>query len=56
MIQYSIKKNIVYDNKAIDLCGYWNKQYSGQEMQTGLYHVDIFCEGVIIGHTTFTLR
>jgi len=56
MIQYSIIKTINYENKPIDLCGYWYKNQSAQEMQIGLYHVDIFCDGLVVGHTTFTLR
>ena len=56
MLQYSILRTINYENSPVDICIYWNKQYSSQEMQTGLYHVDIFCDGNVIGHTTFTLR
>ncbi|MFO7613082.1 MAG: hypothetical protein R6W71_00410 [Bacteroidales bacterium] len=56
LLQYSMMKTIDYQNEAIDLCAYWNKEYSAQEMRPGLYHVDIFCEDAIIGHTTFTLR
>ncbi len=56
ILQYSIIRTINYENRPVDICIYWNKQYSSQEMQTGLYHVDIFCDGNIIGHTTFTLR
>jgi hypothetical protein len=55
-IQYSVMQTIDYDNRAVDLCVYWKKQFSNQEMKPGLYHVDIFCDNSIIGHTTFTLR
>jgi hypothetical protein len=55
-LQYSMMQTIEYENRAVDLCLYWKKEYSSQEMQAGLYHVDIFCENAIIGHTTFTLR
>jgi len=55
-IQYSVMQSIDYENEAMNLCLYWRKNYSGQEMPPGLYHVDIFCEGVDIGHATFTLR
>jgi uncharacterized protein YoxC len=55
-IQYSVMETIEYENQAVDLCLYWKKNYSGQDMPPGLYHVDIFCEGLAIGHTTFTLR
>lgn len=56
MIQYSIMRSVEYENLALELCMYWRKNYSGQELPVGLYHVDIFCEGLVIGHTTFTLR
>lgn len=56
LLQYSIMQTIQYENQPVDLCLYWKKQYTSQEMMPGLYHVDIFCENAIIGHTTFTLR
>jgi hypothetical protein len=55
-LQYSMMQSIDYENRSQDLCVYWKKEYSSQEMMAGLYHVDIFCENSIIGHTTFTLR
>jgi hypothetical protein len=55
-LQYSIMKEINYENQPQDLCLYWRKHYSKQEMQVGLYHVDVFSDGVVIGHTTFTLK
>jgi len=55
-IQYSTMESIDYVNEAEEVCTYWRKNYSQQEMPPGLYHVDIFCEGIVIGHTTFTLR
>jgi cell division protein FtsB len=55
-LQYSMMQTIDYENRAVDLCVYWKKEFSSQEMTAGLYHVDIFCENAIIGHTTFTLR
>jgi hypothetical protein len=55
-LQYSMMQTIDYANRAVDLCIYWKKEFSDQEMKAGLYHVDIFCENSIIGHTTFTLR
>jgi hypothetical protein len=55
-LQYSIMQTIEYENAPVDLCLYWKKDFSNQELMPGLYHVDIFCENAIIGHTTFTLR
>ncbi len=55
-LQYSMMQSIDYENRSVDLCLYWKKEYTSQEMVAGLYHVDIFCENNIIGHTTFTLK
>jgi myosin heavy subunit len=55
-LQYTMMESVEYENRAVDVCVYWKKEYSSQEMKPGLYHVDIFCENAIIGHTTFTLR
>ena len=55
-LQYSVMETIEYKNESKDVCVYWKKEYSSQELQAGLYHVDIFCENAVIGHTTFTLR
>ncbi len=55
-LQYTMMETVEYENHAKDVCVYWKKEYSNQEMKPGLYHVDIFCENTIIGHTTFTLR
>ncbi|MEA3478517.1 MAG: hypothetical protein U9R60_10095 [Bacteroidota bacterium] len=55
-IQYSIKKDINYQNTPIDLCTYWYKRYEGQPMMIGTYHVDIFIDEHVVGHTTFQLR
>jgi hypothetical protein len=55
-LQYSVTETIEYENESMETCVYWKKEYSSQELQAGLYHVDIFCENSIIGHTTFTLR
>jgi hypothetical protein len=55
-LQYSMMQTIDYQNRTMDLCEYWKRDASSQELTAGLYHVDIFCENAIIGHTTFTLR
>ena len=55
VLQYSIMKEVNYDNNSVDLCVRWTKR-STQELQPGLYHVDIFESGNNIGHTTFTLK
>ncbi len=54
-LQYSIKKEIDYQNEPVDICMYWNRRKT-LEMLKGLYHVDIFEGDNNIGHATFTLR
>ena len=54
-IQYSIKEEVNYENKSIDLCLRWFKRQS-LELEPGLYHVDVFEGNNNIGHTTFTLK
>ncbi len=54
-LQYSIMKQIDYQNEPMDICVYWNRRKT-QEMMPGLYHVDIFEGDNTIGHATFTLR
>lgn len=54
-LQYSEKRNIDYKNEAIDLCLRYNIRNT-QELQPGLYHIDLFEGDKNIGHTTFELR
>lgn len=55
-IQYSIKKLIDYQNLSLNLCLYWDKYSPTTEMMTGTYHVEIFYENEVIGHTQFVLK
>ena len=55
MLQYTMKKDIDYQNEAIDICLSWNRRQTF-EMQVGVYHVDIFDGDFNIGHTTFELK
>jgi hypothetical protein len=55
-IQYSIKKLIDYQNLSMNLCLYWDKGYKEIEMQKGSYHVEIFFQDEVIGHTQFVLK
>lgn len=54
-LQYSIKEDLYYENNSMDICVRWNKR-STQELQPGLYHVDVFEGNNTIGHTSFTLK
>jgi uncharacterized protein YoxC len=55
-IQYSIKKLIDYQNMSMNLCMYWAKSYKEKEMMIGTYHVEIFYDNEVIGHTQFVLK
>lgn len=55
-IQYSIKKLIDYQNNSMELCLYWAKTSAAKDMQKGSYHVEVFYQEEVIGHTMFTLR
>lgn len=52
-ISYSMKKKIFYDNAAMDLCLYWQKETDYIE---GDYTVVLFADSQIIGSTYFTLE
>ena len=52
-IVYSVKKPIVYSNKAQDLCIYWEKK---RTYAPGAYIVDIFVDGFLIGSSSFNLE
>ena len=52
-IAYSIKQQINYDNKSMDLCMYFDKP---GELKPGMYYVDIFVDDYQIGKTSFTLE
>jgi FtsZ-binding cell division protein ZapB len=52
-IVYSAKRSAVYENKDVDLCIFWDN--AGQ-LIPGNYRADLFCEGKMIGSTTFLLK
>jgi len=53
-IAYTEKRDIEYDNRDVDLCIFWDN--SANNLITGNYSVDIFCDGKLIGSTTFALK
>ena len=54
-LQYSIKKEIDYQNEAQNLTLYWTNK-STEDMIEGTYHVEIYIGDNVIGHTKFTLK
>ena len=54
-IAYSIKKEIFYDNKVMQLCMNWDAK-SDEAMESGNYKVELYAEGVKIGDCNFDLK
>lgn len=52
-LQYTAKEQLNYNNKAADMCIYWNKT---KDMVPGTYTVDIFADNNVIGTSTFVLE
>lgn len=52
-ILYSARREIDYENKDVDMCIYWTNDGSLTE---GVYTVDLFSEGKLIGTATFALK
>lgn len=52
-LAYSIKKEINYDNKAMDMCIYWEKN---KDFKPGMYNVDIYVDDMLVGTTTYMLE
>lgn len=52
-IQYTIKKQVNYQQKAQNLCMYW---YQNEDFAEGNYKVEVFIDGYRIGTTGFSLR
>lgn len=53
--EYSIRKNIFYDNKVMDVCLNWDVKTS-EKLVAGDYSVNLYCDGVVIGSADFTLK
>jgi len=54
-IPFSIKKEIFYDNKVMQLCLNWEVSQT-EPLKPGQYSVEIYAEGVQIGQTEFELK
>jgi len=53
-INYSERKEIDYQNEAIDIVIYYSLK--GEELQKGAYKVNLFCDGNAIGTDGFSLK
>jgi len=52
-ILYSARREIDYENKDVDMCIYWANT---DKLTEGVYTVDLFSEGKLIGTATFALK
>jgi hypothetical protein len=53
-VAYSERKEIDYQNEAIDLTIFYSMK--GEGLQKGSYKVSIFCDGNLIGTDGFSLK
>lgn len=54
-LQYTMKKEIDYQNKAIDMCVLWDKRGDNDAMK-GTYNISVFMDNQKIGSSSFTLK
>lgn len=52
-IQYSVKKDINYQNKVMDIVMYWDKI---EDFTAGTYVISVFTDGYLIGESQFGLK
>lgn len=52
-IPYTFKQGILFDNSKTTNAFVWGK---GSEYKSGLHSVEIWCEGHVVGTTSFTIR
>ena len=55
-IQYSLKQDIDYQNKAQNICVTWKKKDRKTDAMEGTYHVSVFVDGYEIGQGAFELK
>jgi|AntAceMinimDraft_17_1070374.scaffolds.fasta_scaffold01172_2 cell division protein FtsB len=55
-LQYSMKKEVDYQNKSIYMCMYWIKKSTKESAMIGRYNVTVFADGYEIGQTYFELK
>ena len=52
-LQFSVKKNVNYENKSMDVCVNWDKT---TELAPGNYTVSIYADGFLIGESSIDLK
>lgn len=53
-VPYSAKRSIDYQNQSIDVVMYYSLR--SEELDKGMYKVNIYCQGQLIGSDSFTLK
>lgn len=56
VLQYSMKKEVDYQNKSSEYCTYWAKKDDKQPALSGRYMVSIYTDEDLIGETSFVLN
>lgn len=54
-LQYSMKQEVDYQNRAMNLCLNWDKRTDDSAMK-GKYHISVYLDGEEIGQSSFTLE
>ena len=52
-IAYTLKKEVDYQRKATEVVLYWPKK---EELKAGIYNIDVFTDGILIGSGLFKLE
>ena len=55
-IQYTLKQEIDYQNKAQNICMFWKKKDKNKDAMKGVYNVAVFTDGYEIGKGSFELK
>lgn len=55
-LQYTVKKDIVYNNSAQHIQMSWTKRDKGSPAMAGMYNVSVFADNQEIGRTSFELK
>lgn len=55
-MEYTVKKEVNYEQKDIDLCLYWDKKSKEEDAMLGVYNVFVYYENFEIGKSSFELR
>jgi hypothetical protein len=55
-LQYSLKQDINYQNKAQNITMYWVKTTKNESAMKGVYNVSVFCDDTNIGESSFELK